>query len=106
MKTGKGREGKGNLLKDVTDFSILLAEKYRPKRIYLFGSLAEGLFLRGSDVDIAVEGIDFQDYLKALAEFRYIDGVLVDIVHLDFCKPDLRQAILEGKRAKILYESK
>ncbi|MFH0796593.1 MAG: nucleotidyltransferase domain-containing protein [Candidatus Omnitrophota bacterium] len=104
MKTAKDKEKVGKLLKDVADFSNFLAEKYRLKRVYLFGSLSEGLFLKGSDVDIAVEGMDFQDYLKALAEFRYIDGVLVDIVHLDFCKPDLRQAILENKGVKILYE--
>ena len=100
------KEGKKKLLKEVDDFSRLLAERYRLKRVYLFGSLAEGLFLKGSDVDLAVEGMGFEDYLKALAEFRYIDGIPVDIVHLDFCKSELRRAVLENKGVKILYERK
>ena len=95
-----------DFLKRLSNFSQKLAEKYELKRVYLFGSLAEGLFLKGSDIDLAVEGMDFEDYLKVLAEYRKIKGIHLDILHLDFCKSLLRKKILEGKDIKILYEKK
>jgi len=90
------------LIKRVWHFSNLLAKKYRLKKIYLFGSLAEGSFLKGSDVDIAIEGMGFEDYLKALAEHRQIRNTHLDILHLDFCKPQIRDDIF--KKGKVLYE--
>ena len=98
MTSIKGR----NLLKKTRAFSRLLAEKYQIRKVYLFGSLAEGLFLKGSDIDLAVEGMDFEDYLKALAEYREIKGTHVDLLYLDFCKPTLKETIL--KEGKLLYE--
>jgi len=92
------------LLGSLRSFSRLLSKRYALKKVYLFGSLAEGLFLKGSDVDLAVEGMDFKDYLKALAEYRCIKGRHLDILHIDFCKPQLKDAIL--KEAKVLYEEK
>ena len=94
-----------HLLRGVKDFSRLLAKRYELKRIYLFGSLADGTFFKGSDVDIAVDGMDFEDYLKAIAEHRSIrKGVHLDILHLDLCKSELRKTIL--KDGKVLYEKK
>ncbi len=95
---------KDGFIKKVTDFSRKLAKEYKLRKVYLFGSLAEGLFLKGSDIDIAIEGMDFHDYLKALAEHRYLKGVHLDILHLDFCRPKLRDLIL--KEGKVLYEKK
>lgn len=93
------------LLRGLKDFSRLLARRYELKRIYLFGSLAEGMFLKGSDADIAVEGMDFKDYLKALAEHRSVrKDIHLDILSLDLCKPELKEIIL--KEGKVLYEKK
>ena len=75
----------------VRKFSIMLGEKYGVKKVYLFGSLAEGLFLKGSVIDLAVEGMDLESYLKALAEYRVVDGVHLDILHLSFCKPGIKK---------------
>lgn len=91
-----------DLLRRVSYFSHLLAKKYTIRRVYLFGSLAEGLFLKGSDIDLAVEGMDFEDYLKALAENREIKDIHIDLLHLDFCKPQVKETIL--KEGKLLYE--
>lgn len=88
----------------VRKFSIMLAEKYGVKKVYLFGSLAEGLFLKGSDIDLAVEGMDLESYLKALAEYRVVGGVHLDILHLGFCKPGIKEQILKNSNVKILYE--
>ncbi len=95
-------KSKQRLLRRVSYFSYLLAKKYRIRKVYLFGSLAEGLFLKGSDIDLAVEGMDFEDYLKALAEYREIKGTHIDLLHLDFCKPPLKETIL--KEGKVMYE--
>lgn len=95
---------KKELLRRLYNFSYHLSEKYTLKRVYLFGSLAEGLFFKGSDIDLAIEGIDFEDYLKALAEHRQLKGIHLDILHLDFCKPKLKETIL--KNGKLLYEKK
>ncbi|HEC65986.1 MAG TPA: nucleotidyltransferase domain-containing protein [bacterium] len=88
----------------VRKFSIMLGEKYGVKKVYLFGSLAEGLFLKGSDIDLAVEGMDLESYLKALAEYRVVDGVHLDILHLSLCKPGIKKQILKNSNVKILYE--
>jgi len=88
----------------VRKFSIMLGEKYGVKKVYLFGSLAEGLFLKDSDIDLAVEGMDLESYLKALAEYRVVDGVHLDILHLSFCKPGIKKQILKNSNVKILYE--
>lgn len=92
------------LLRKLHNFSRRLAKRYAIERVYLFGSLAEGLFLKGSDIDLAIEGLDFHDYLKALAEYRYLGKIHLDILHLDFCKPHLKETIL--KEGKVLYEKK
>ena len=44
-----------------------LAEKFNVREVYLFGSLAEGFFHEGSDIDLAVEGLGPHLYFKALA---------------------------------------
>lgn len=96
--------GNKELLKKVNNFSVFLAKRYKLKRVYLFGSLAEGLFLKGSDVDIALEGMDFEDYLKALAEHRFVRGMHLDMLNMDFCRPEIKEAIL--KSGLLLYEKK
>lgn len=95
---------KDGFRKRLVDFSRKLAKEYELRRIYLFGSLAKGLFFKGSDIDIAIEGMDFEDYLKTLAEHRYLKGIHLDILHLDFCRPKLRELIL--KEGELLYEKK
>jgi predicted nucleotidyltransferase len=91
-------------VRSLRNFSHRLAKKYRLKKVYLFGSLADGLFFKGSDIDLAIEGMDFEDYLKILAEEREIKGVHLDILHMDFCRPELKKNIL--KNGKLLYEKK
>jgi predicted nucleotidyltransferase len=83
-------------------FSQELAKRFGIKKVYLFGSLAKGLFFKGSDIDLAIEGMDFEDYLKAIAEYRFIKGIHIDLLNLDFCKANFKEEIL--KDGKVLYE--
>lgn len=67
------------------------------KRIILFGSLAAGRFRKGSDVDIAVEGLSVKGYFEAL-------GILEDILgDVPFDLVDMREA-LPSVREKIKKE--
>ena len=80
-----------------------LAEKFNVREVYLFGSLAEGFFHEGSDIDLAVEGLGPHLYFKALAELHEVSGEFkVDLVPLE--SSSYKDIILkEGER---LYEFK
>lgn len=97
------KEEGGKALEAARRCAGILAEKFGARRVYLFGSLAEGLYRKGSDVDLAVEGMDIRAYLKALAEFPVIDSVRIDLVHMDCCKMPLKERILQ--EGKVLYDS-
>jgi len=92
------------ILRKLRGFSQGLAKRFDVKRVYLFGSLAKGLFFKGSDIDLAIEGINFEDYLKAIAEYRFIKGIHIDLLNLDFCRANFKEEIL--KEGKVLYEEK
>lgn len=82
----------------------LLGDRFGVRRVYLFGSLAKGLFLDGSDIDLAVEGMNLEQYLKALAELQVMDGIHLDIVHLDYCRPSFKERIIKEEELKVLYD--
>ncbi|HKZ46892.1 MAG TPA: nucleotidyltransferase domain-containing protein [Thermodesulfobacteriota bacterium] len=64
------------------------------KRVVLFGSLATGRFRRGSDVDIAVEGLSSKTYFKAIGLVEDILGdIPFDIVDMEETLPTVRQKI-------------
>jgi len=45
-------------------------------RIFLFGSIAEGKYIRNSDIDIAVSGMNTKDFLRAVANLPLVDELL------------------------------
>jgi predicted nucleotidyltransferase len=64
----------------VLDEICTLAQKYHVKKVILFGSRARGDFKRTSDIDIAVDGGDFERFAldvdeetSTLLEFDIID---------------------------------
>lgn len=63
------------------------------KRVVLFGSLASGLFRRGSDIDIAVAGLPE----RALATFEHEFTILarrpVELANLEAMPESLRESI-------------
>lgn len=61
-----------------------LAEEFKVRGVYLFGSLAEGFFHEGSDIDLAVEGLEPHLYFKALAKLHEVSGGFkVDLVPIE-----------------------
>ncbi|MBM3234813.1 nucleotidyltransferase domain-containing protein [Candidatus Poribacteria bacterium] len=78
-------------------------EKFNVRRVYLFGSLAEGFFHEDSDIDLAVEGLEPHLYFKALANLHEVSGGFkVDLVPLEVT-PYKDIIVKKGER---LYEAK
>jgi len=72
-----------------------IKSRFKVRRIVLFGSLAhEGWFASDSDVDIAVEGLQGDDYWRAwrIAEETIKDRP-VDLIEIESSSEALRQAI-------------
>ena len=64
--------------------AVTLHEDFSVRRVFLFGSLAEGFFKMNSDIDLVVEGLSNRDYFKALCKVHHIaDGFDVDILPLE-----------------------
>jgi hypothetical protein len=74
-----------------------LAVRYGFNRAYVFGSLVKrGRFRENSDVDIAVEGLNNENYFKLMADLSDQIGREVDVVQLE--KHRLREQIKESGR--------
>ncbi|TVR60889.1 MAG: nucleotidyltransferase domain-containing protein [Spirochaetaceae bacterium] len=82
----------------------LLLEKYKPLRVYQWGSLLhEGEFREWSDIDIAVEGLsDPLDGLRAADDASRLTDIPVDLVELDRIDP--RHAATIRDEGRLLYE--
>jgi len=106
QKQEKQRKKQENGLIVAQKYARILGEKFGATKVYLFGSLAEDFFWEGSDIDLAVEGMNLKQYLRALAELRVVEGMHLDIVHLDYCKPRFKHRILENQKIKTLYEQR
>ncbi len=62
--------------KELDKLSKQIIEKYRPEKIVLFGSLAEGNLREGSDIDLLVIKESDKDYWERAEE---IAGILGDV---------------------------
>lgn len=84
----------------------ILESEYFPKikRIYLFGSVAEGTHIFRSDIDIAVEftEISLRDATKFRIRFNYNKKIDVQVYNIlpDKIKDEI------NKKGKIIYERK
>ena len=64
-----------------------LEKKYQWDEAYLFGSIIlEGRFRPDSDIDIAVQGLNKNDYYEFIGEISELLNKRVDVVLLDECR--------------------
>lgn len=63
-------------------------------RVWLFGSLARDGFRHDSDVDLAVEGLEFHAWLRASVRCTELLRRQVDLVRLEDAPPTLAQTVL------------
>jgi len=81
----------------VGEIAGFLRRKYTPTRIVVFGSLVHpDLFGMGSDIDIAVEGILWPDYLRAWnAVEEHWPEFKIDLIDTGIVSERMRQRIAE-----------
>lgn len=80
----------------------LLADAFSPVKIILYGSLLdETLFDETSDIDLATQGIDEKDYLKALSLCHTTIPYPIDLVLLETSPQTLSHAI--HSTGQVLY---
>ncbi|MCG8604050.1 nucleotidyltransferase family protein [bacterium] len=74
-----------------------LKEKYKIKKLGIFGSYARGTAVPGSDVDLLVELVETigLDFVSLAEEIEQIVGLPVDLVSLDAIKPKMLPYIRE-----------
>jgi predicted nucleotidyltransferase len=65
------------------------------KRVLVFGSLVRGRFVRGSDLDLAVDGLEPGRLVDALAAAEADCPFPIDVVPLDAVRPDIANDIAD-----------
>ena len=82
----------------------MIVEKYKPIRIYQWGSvLRPGGFRTYSDIDIAIEGVtDARVFFDLLGDVQALTGLPVDLVQIEKVEPEYAEDIRQ--RGKIVYE--
>lgn len=82
----------------------LIIRKYRPPRIYQWGSLIHKKnFSEISDIDIGVEGLSGpEEYFAILGDIMKITNLPVDFIEVDKISDDTAASIKAGGR--IVYE--
>lgn len=79
---------------------LILRAEYKIKRAFLIGSLAKGLIHERSDIDLVVEGLAPELYMKALTELWDIlpAGVDLNLIPFEDAFKSLREkAVEEGE---------
>lgn len=78
----------------------VLKDKYKVERIFLIGSLVKGVVHERSDIDLVVEGLSPNLYMKALTELWELlpPGVELNLIPFEDAFPSLKEkAIKEGE---------
>jgi uncharacterized protein len=73
----------------------LLRRDFHADRVFLFGSLIHpGCFTQWSDVDVAADGIDGNDTLRAMEMVHDLSqDIPVNLVDLNACRASLRETV-------------
>ena len=77
-----------------------LRSKYKVKRVILIGSLVKGFFHDRSDIDLVVEGLAPELYIKALTELYDLlpEGIELNLIPYEDAFVSLKdKSIREGK---------
>ena len=91
---------------DFDNIVALLVKRYKPKRIYQWGSLLnEKYFSAISDIDIAIEGVkSAEQYFQMIGEAMELTDFPLDLVDIEKIDPVHGESI--RKRGRLVYERK
>lgn len=83
--------------------SDLLKNKYQVRRIFLIGSLAKGTVHERSDIDLVVEGLPSNFYIKALTELWDLlpAGVELNLIPFEDAFASLKEKTI--KEGEVVY---
>jgi len=82
--------------------AVAILKKHGARRVILFGSLCrEGRFHRGSDIDLAVEGLPPQKFFRAGADLMMALDWPVDLKPLEEVDDFFREMIF--KQGEVIY---
>ncbi len=85
------------------ELSTMLRDRFAAKKVVLFGSvLSSERFKENSDIDLAVEGIEPENYFSALADCQTGDFP-VDLIEIATATRLMKERIARGM---VLYERK
>ncbi len=89
------QEVRGKLLDKAREAASLLKTRFGAKRVVLFGSLAhQAWFSPDTDMDLAVEGLQGNDYWDAWREVEdIVEDRSIDLIEIETARPSLLQAI-------------
>jgi len=81
----------------------VLKDKYKVKRVFLIGSLVKGVVHERSDIDLVVEGLSPDLYIKALTELWDLlpIGIELNLVPFEDAFGSLRKKTL--KEGELIY---
>ncbi|MGQ9617123.1 MAG: nucleotidyltransferase family protein [Spirochaetota bacterium] len=101
--TGKLEERKKYLVLLAKKCAKFLKEKYKAKRIFLIGSLTKGFVHDRTDIDLVVEGLLPELYIRALTEAYDIlpPGVELNLIPFEDAFPSLKEKTL--KKGELIY---
>lgn len=91
------------LRKIALELARFLKEKYIAKRIFLIGSVARGDVHKRSDIDIVVEGLPPELYIKALTDAYDIlpPGVELNLIPFEDAFESLKKKAVE--KGELIY---
>jgi predicted nucleotidyltransferase len=89
---------------DCSAIVCMISAKYRPERIYQWGSLLHSeRFDENSDIDLAVEGIiEPEAFFDLIGEAMKLSNIHLDIVQIEKIEPEFATSIRESGR--VVYE--
>lgn len=86
---------------DAERLARLLADQYRVRAVYLFGSVLTGNVHAGSDLDLAVDGLAPDQFFSAWAHLERETELAVDLVDLNVAPTSLVERVRRDGR--LLY---
>lgn len=97
----RNKERRNKALKDIERIKKYLVEEMKVREIYLFGSILKDNFGKGSDIDIAVSGLEDDKFFPVYSHLDNFTDFPVELVDLDEKDNFFRREI--RKRGKKIY---